>query len=132
DRVACRGAGRRPRGGHTYVSPQFGYTVTWGGEWQARSRDGISNPGGYATLTRRGDLGTLLIQGQGDTETAAAAVQRRAGIEGRADEFISEELGGDVPRIEMLVGRNQVLIEGYTLEDTDAVVVIVLTARERN
>src|SRR5690606_23911775 len=33
---------------------------------------------------------------------------------------------------EMLVGRNQVLIEGYTLEDTDAVVVIGLTARERN
>ncbi len=129
-RVAAQGAGLE--GDDTYVSPQFGYTVTWRGEWQARSRDVISNPGGYDTLTLRGDLGTLLIQGQGDTETAAAAVQRRAGIEGRADEIISEELGGDVPRIEMLVGRNQVLIEGYTLEDTDAVVVIVLTARERN
>jgi hypothetical protein len=128
--VAAQGAGLE--GDDTYVSPQFGYTVTWGGEWQARERDVISNQGGYDTLTLRGDQGTLWIQGQGDTETAAAAVQRRAGIEGSADEIVSEELGGDVPRVEMLVGRNQVLIEGYTLEDTDAVVVIVLSARERD
>ena len=116
----------------SYVSPQFGYTVTWGDDWEARARDVISNPGGYDTLTLRGDLGILWIQGQGDTESAARAVERRISIEGSPEDVVAQDLEGDVPTVEMLVGRNKVLIEGYTLEGSDAVVVIVLSARERN
>lgn len=116
----------------SYVSPQFGYTVTWGDDWEARARDVISNPGGYDTLTLRGDLGILWVQGQGDTESAASAVERRISIEGDPEDVVSQDLEGDVPTVEMLVGRNKVLIEGYTLDGIDAVVVIVLSARERN
>jgi hypothetical protein len=119
-------------GDNAYVSPQFGYTVRWGDDWRARSRDVISNPGGYDTLTLRGEDSTLWIQGQGDTVSAADAVLRRISIEGKDEDVVTQNLEGDVPMAEMLVGRNKVLIEGYTLEDSDAVVVIVLSARERN
>jgi hypothetical protein len=118
-------------GDNTYASPQFGYSVTWGDDWQARARDVISNPGGYDTLTLRSDLGILWIQGQGDSESAARAVERRISIEGSPDEVVAQDLEGEVPMAEMLVGRNKVLIEGYTLDGIDAVVVIVLSARER-
>lgn len=120
------------RDDNSYVSPQFGYAVTWGDDWQARARDVISNPGGYDTLTLRGDLGTLWIQGQGDSESAASAVERRISIEGSQDDVVSMDLESEVPTAEMLVGRDKVLIEGYTLDGIDAVVVIVLSARERN
>jgi hypothetical protein len=118
-------------GENAYASPQFGYSVTWGDDWQARARDVISNPGGYDTLTLRSDLGTLWIQGQGDSENAARAVERRISIEGSPDDVVMQNLEGEVPMAEMLVGRNKVLIEGYTLDEIDAVVVIVLSARER-
>lgn len=117
---------------NSYVSPQFGYSVTWGDDWEVRARDVISNPGGYDTLTLRSDLGTLWIQGQGGSESAASAVQRRIAIEGSPDDVVSEDLEGEVPAVQMLVGRNKVLIEGYTLDGIDAVVVIVLSAREQN
>lgn len=120
------------QGDDSYESPQFGYTVTWGEDWRARARDVISNPGGYDTLTLRSDLGNLWIQGQGDSESAASAVERRISIEGKPDDVVSLDLESDVPSAEMLVGRDKVLIEGYSLPDTDAVVVIVLSARERN
>ncbi len=120
------------QGDSGYVSPQFGYSVTWDADWEARARDVISNPGGYDTLTLRSDLGTLWIQGQGDSESAASAVERRISIEGNPEDVVSENLDGDVPTVQMLVGRNKVLIEGYTLDGIDAVVVVVLSARERN
>lgn len=129
-RALAQDGGLRDDG--SYVSPQFGYTVTWGDDWTARARDVISNPGGYDTLTLRSDLGTLWIQGQGDSESAASAVERRISIEGSPADVVSEQLDGEVPAVEMLVGRNKVLIEGYTLDGIDAVVVIVLSARERN
>lgn len=115
-----------------YESPQFGYSVTWDDDWEARPRDVISNPGGYDTLTLRGPHGTLWIQGQGDRTTAADAVQHRIGIEGSEEDVTASDLEAEVPVVEMLVGRNKVLIEGYTLEDNDAVIVIVLSARERD
>lgn len=117
---------------NTYESPQFGYVVAWTDDWTVRARDVISNQGGYDTLTLRGEDGTLLIQGQGDQESAGAAVERRIGIEGQPDDVTDQDLEGEVPFAEMLVGRNKVRIEGYTLEDSDAVAVIVLTARERD
>ena len=119
-------------GSKLYESPQFGYTVEWGDDWDVRARDVISNRGGYDTLTLRGELGTLWIQGQGSNVTASAAVEKRIQIEGKEDQVVNRNLEGDVPMAELLVGRNRILIEGYTLETNDAVVVIVLSARERD
>lgn len=115
-----------------YESLQFGYTITWEDDWEARARDVISNPGGYDTLTLRSDDGTLWVQGQGDQTTAEDAVVQRIGIEGSEDDLVASDLDADVPVAEMLVGRDKVLIEGYTLEGNGAVVVIVLSAPERD
>lgn len=115
-----------------YESPQFGYTVTWDDNWEARPRDVISNSGGYDTLTLRGDDGTHWVQGQGDRTSAAEAVEHRIGIEGSEGDVVAADLGADVPVAEMLVGRNTVLIEAHTLESNDTVVVAVLSAREQD
>lgn len=119
-------------GGKLYESPQFGYTVEWGDDWDVRARDVISNRGGYDTLTLRGVLGTLWIQGQGSNVTASDAVAKRIQIEGKENNVVDRNLDSDVPMAEMLVGRDKILIEGYTLETNEAVVVIVLSARERD
>lgn len=117
---------------NAYESPQFGYTVEWGDDWSVRARDVISNRGGYDTLTLRGEAGTLLIQGQGSNVTASDAVEKRIQIEGRDTDVVTQNLEGDVPMTEMVVGRNRILIEGYTLDTNKAVVIIVLSARERD
>jgi hypothetical protein len=118
--------------GDAYESPQFGYTVEWGDDWDVRARDVISNRGGYDTLTLRGEIGTLWIQGQGSKVTAVEAVQKRIQIEGKDSDVVAQDLDGDVPMAQMVVGRNKILIEGYTLDTNEAVVIIVLSARERD
>lgn len=119
------------QGDRSYESPQFGYTVTWDEDWSVRGRDVISNPGGFDTLVLRGP-GTLMVQGQGDRASAVDAVQARVGIEGSERDVISSNLDGEVPQVVMQLPRDRVLIEGYTLPENDAVVVVVLSARERD
>ena len=119
---------------NSYESPQFGYSVAWGDDWTARTRDVTSNEGGFDTLTLRSGAGTLRISGQSsDDVTAAEAVERRIGIEiDSDDDIVSEDLESDVPTADLQVGRSTILIEGHTLEDEGAVLVLVLTARESN
>lgn len=117
---------------HSYESPQFGYSVTWGDEWSVRAGDVRSDRGGYDEITLRGDDGTLWIQGEAEGVTPAEAVESRISLEGSEDDVVAQDLDADVPMTEMLVGRDKVLIEGYTLEGNDAVVVVVLSARERD
>lgn len=112
----------------SYESPQFGYTVTWGEDWRARERDVISNPGGFDTLTLRGSEGILLLQGQGAGTTPAEAVEARIRIEGGEDDVSAMDLEAAVPFVEMTPGRDQVRIEGYTLDD-GVVLIAVLSAR---
>ncbi|HEV2073724.1 MAG TPA: hypothetical protein VGR29_08800, partial [Thermomicrobiales bacterium] len=115
---------------NTYESPQFGYSVTWGEDWSVRAGDVSSDNGGYDEITLRGDDGTLWIQGEADEVTPADAVETRISLEGDEEDIVAQDLEADVPMTEMLVGRDKVLIEGYTLDD--AVVVVVLSAREHD
>jgi len=120
------------QGDVAYESPQFGYTLEWGSDWSVRGRDVISNRGGYDTITLRGQGGILWIQGQGADVNAADAVEKRIEIEGSSDDVVSEDLDGDVPTVEMVTGRSRILIEGHTLETNKAVVLVVLSAREKD
>lgn len=120
------------QGDNTYQSPQFGYTLTWGGDWTVRSRDVISNRGGFDTLTLRSPAGTLFVQGQGAGVTAAEAVQGRIRVEGGSEDVVAQDLDGEIPMVRMATGRSIVLIEGHTLEAEGGVVLIVLTAREKD
>ncbi len=126
--VAAQGSGLQDD--NTYESPQFGYSVTWGEDWSVRAGDVSSDSGGYDEITLRGDDGTLWIQGEADEVTPAEAVETRISLEGDEEDVVAQDLEADVPMTEMLVGRDKVLIEGYTLDE--AVVVVVLSARERD
>lgn len=117
-----------------YESPQFGYTVTWDDTWSARQRDVTSNTGGFDVITIRNGDGTLRITGRADDETAADVLQGTVDLITRnadSSEIIAET-EGDVPSVEFTADRDHVIVEAHTLGDNGAVVVVTLTARERN
>ncbi|CAN0500626.1 unnamed protein product, partial [Phaeothamnion confervicola] len=65
----------------TYVSPQFGYTVTWGDPWTTRARNVTSNSGGFDALTLRNGSASLRITGRAAGEDPAAVLDDAIALE---------------------------------------------------
>lgn len=118
-------------GDHTYTSPQFGYTLTWTDDWGTRERDVTSNPGGFDSILISSNDGDLLVQGQPGRISPVDAVTKRIDIQGTPEQVITDHLDAEIPSVEMLVGRNRIHIESFSLSDVGATILIVLTARER-
>jgi len=118
----------------TYESPQFDYTVSWDDTWSARQRDVSSNPGGFDVITLRNGDATLRVAGRSDDIAADEFLQNTVELITRnADTSeIVAETDGDVPSVELTADGDHVILEAHTLTDNGAVVVITLTARERN
>ena len=116
----------------TYVSPQFGYTVTWGDPWTTRARNVTSNTGGFDSLTLRDGSASLRITGRAAGEDPAVVLDDAIALEtnNAADATVDEQDGSADPATATLsVNANTVQIEVHELADDDAIVVVVLTAR---
>ena len=119
----------------SYESPQFGYALTWDESWTARERDVTSNEGGFDTITIRHDTGSVRVSGRADDYPAIEFLNDTVDlIEANADvsETVRESLDGEVPFVELTADRDHLIVEAYTLPDSDAVVVLMLRAQERD
>jgi len=116
----------------TYVSPQFGYEVTWDDPWTTRSRNITSNPGGFDSLTLRDGSNSLRITGRASGDDLQTILDDTIELEigDATDAEVSSQGGDGLPlQAQISVRNTTVLIEVQELPSTDAIVVIVLTAR---
>ncbi|MGC4106850.1 MAG: hypothetical protein QM753_10935 [Thermomicrobiales bacterium] len=116
----------------TYISPQFGYTVTWDNPWTTRARNVTSNAGGFDALTLRNGSASLRITGRAAGEDPAVVLDDAIALEtnNAADASVDEQDDSANPASATLtVNANTVQIEVHELKDADAIVVVVLTAR---
>ncbi|MGC4189929.1 MAG: hypothetical protein QM589_01665 [Thermomicrobiales bacterium] len=114
----------------TYVSPQFGYTVTWDDPWTTRARNVTSNEGGFDSLTLRDGSSSLRITGRAADEDVSAVLDDTISLEtnNATDATVDEQDDTANPATATLtVSTNTVQIEVHELKD--AIVVVVLTAR---
>lgn len=116
----------------TYVSPQFGYTVTWGDPWTTRARNVTSNSGGFDALTLRNGSASLRITGRAAGEDPAAVLDDAIALEtnnAASATVDAQDAAADPATATLTVNANTVQIEVHELADADAIVVVVLTAR---
>lgn len=116
----------------TYVSPQFGYTVTWGDPWTTRARNVTSNSGGFDALTLRNGSASLRITGRAAGEDPAAVLDDTIALEtnnAASATVDTQDDAADPATATLTVNANTVQIEVHELADADAIVVVVLTAR---
>jgi len=116
----------------TYLSPQFGYTVTWGAPWTTRARNVTSNVGGFDSLTLRDGSNSLRITGRAAGEDLSAVLDDAVALEtnnAASATVDAQDSTANPATATLTVNANTVQIEVHALESRDAIVVIVLTAR---
>ncbi len=117
----------------SYQSPQFGYSVTWTEPWDTRDRDVITNPGGFDTITLRGDAGTVRISGRADSYDPLTFLQDTIAIQlASGAELVNQDTTGAVPTAELLLGNEKMRIDVLSLSDAGAIVLVSLRADQRD
>ncbi|MGB3327802.1 MAG: hypothetical protein WBA46_02545 [Thermomicrobiales bacterium] len=116
----------------TYVSPQYGYTVTWGDPWSTRARNVTSTAEGIDTLTLRDGSSSLRITGRAAGDDLATVLDDTIAEE--TDNIASatvdqQDATADPATATLTVNSNTVQIEVHEDTSADAIIVIVLTAR---
>lgn len=115
----------------SYQSPQFGYSLTWAAPWETRERDVITNPGGFDTITLRGDEGMVRISGRSDAYDPLTFLQDTIAIQlASGGEIINQDTTGDVPTAELQVSGDRMRLEVLSLPDAGAIVLVSLRADE--
>lgn len=113
----------------SYQSPQFGYSVTWAEPWSTNDRDVITNPGGFDTITLRGDGGTVRISGREDSYDPLTFLQDTIAIQlASGGDLINQDTTGAVPTAELLFGNDKMQIDVLSLPDAGAIVLVSLRA----
>src|SRR5665811_528777 len=117
----------------SYQSPQFGYGITWAEPWATRDRDVITNPGGFDTITLRGDVGTVRISGRADTYNPLTFLQDTIAIQlASGGEVINQDTTGVAPTAELPIGNEKMRIDVLSLPEFGAIVLVSLRADQRD